>query len=111
MRDYQIASPSLEGVLNHSSVLYEGIKRPIDLLRILDGPAVKSQDKKQPTRYDRNIGIHDKKVLHEYFNDLQGVFMKKFSNFAIGDYSESDDLVKMQAMLQEMIRIKRLIGK
>lgn len=110
MRDYQIASPSLEGVLNHSSILYEGIKRPIELLRVLDGPATKSQDKSKPTMYDRVITKEDAMILRDYFHDLYEVFMKKFSNFVIADYSESDENIKLQAMLQEMIRIKRLIG-
>lgn len=111
MRDYQIASPSLEGVLNHSSILYEGVKRPIELLRVLDGPATKSQDKSSPTRYDRLITKEDAKILHDYFRDLYEVFIKKFSDFAISNYSESDENIKLQAMLQEMIRIKRLIAK
>jgi len=109
MRDYQIASPSLEGVLNHSSILYEGLKRPIELLRVLDGPATKSQDKNKPTRYDRVITKEDAKILDNYFHDLYEVFMKKLSNFVITNYSESDENIKLQAMLQEMIRIKRLI--
>ncbi len=110
MRDYQIASPSLEGVLNHSSVLYDNIKRPIELLRVLDGPATKSQDNDRPTRYDRNITPDNLKILDEYFRDLHGIFMKKLANFVVSDFSESDETIKMQAMLQEMIRVKRLIG-
>ncbi len=110
MRDYQIISPSLEGVLNHSSILYEGINRPIELLRVLDGPATKSQEKDRPTRYDRDINADNLKILDDYFRDLHGIFMKKLANFVVSDYSESDETIKMQAMLQEMIRIKRLIG-
>ena len=110
MRDYQIVSPSLEGVLRHSSILYEGISRPLELLRVLDGPASKSQDKKSPTRYDRLMSENEIKILDQYFHDLHGVFMKKLSNFVLEGYTQSDETIKLQAMLQEMVRIKRLIG-
>jgi hypothetical protein len=111
MRDYQIASPSLEGVLNHSSILYDGIKRPLELLRVLDGPAIKGQDKNDPTKFDRHINQNEIRILDEYFHDLHEVFMKKLSLFVVSAHSDSDETIKMQAMLQEMIRIKRLIAE
>lgn len=111
MRDYQIASPSLEGVLNHSSLLYEGIERPTELLRILDGPASKGIDKCNPSRFDRKINGDERRVLDDYFRDLYGIFIKKLSSFAVGDFSNSDEPIKLQAMLQEMIKVKRLIGE
>jgi hypothetical protein len=111
MRDYQIISPSLEGVLNHSSLLYEGISRPLDLLRVLDGPASKGTDQNNPTRLDKKMNDEEQKVLSQYFQDLYGIFMKKLSFFVVEAYSNSDEIVKLQAMLQEMIKIKRLIGE
>lgn len=111
MRDYQIASPSLEGVLNHSSLLYEGVKRPIELLRVLDGPATKGVNKECPTKYDKKVTEENKKVLEGYFHDLYGIFMNKLSYFVVKSASDSDETVKLQAMLQEMIKVKRLIGE
>lgn len=111
MRDYQITSPSLEGVLNHSSLLYEGITRPLELLRALDGPSAKGINKDNPTRFDRDINVDEQQILYKYFNDLYGIFMKKLSFFVVEDFSNSDEIVKLQAMLQEMIKVKRLIGK
>jgi len=111
MRDYQIISPSLEGVLNHSSLLYEGVSRPLELLRVLDGPASKGTNKDDPTRLDKKMNDEEKKVLGQYFQDLYGMFMKKLSFFVVETYSNSDELVKLQAMLQEMIKVKRLIGE
>ncbi len=111
MRDYQIASPSLEGVLRHNSLLYEGINRPLDLLRVLDGPSSKGTDKDDRTRLDKKMNNEEQKVLLQYFQDLFGIFMKKLSFFVVESYSDSDETIKLQAMLQEMIKIKRLIGE
>lgn len=110
MRDYQIASPSLQGVLNHNSILYDGIKRPIEILRIFDGPQSRSQIKGDHNRFDRKINKDEQVILYDYFRDLHQVFLKKFSNFVGEDYSQSDETIKLTAMLQEMIRVKRLIA-
>lgn len=110
MRDYQIISPSLQGVLNHSSVLYDGINRPTEILRIFDGPYTRSQVKGQNNRFDRKINKNEQEILSTYFTDLQQVFLKKFSNFVSEGYSRSDETIKLIAMLQEMIRVKRLIA-
>jgi hypothetical protein len=110
MRDYQIASPSLEGVLNHSSLLYEGLNRPIALLRVLDGPATKGKSKEYPAKQDVERSEEDQKVLERYFHDLYGIFMNKLSFFVVQSSSDSDETVKLQAMLQEMIKVKRLMG-
>ncbi len=110
MRDYQIASPSLQGVLNHSSILYEGLNRPVEILRIFDGPQTRSQVKNENTIYDRKLAQDEQFILYDYFRDLHQVFLKKLSNFVIEDYSASDETIKLIAMLQEMIRVKRLIA-
>ncbi len=110
MRDYQIASPSLEGVLNHSSILYDGLKRPIEILRIYDGPQTRSQIKEHNTIYDRKLAQDEQFILYDYFRDLHQIFLKKLSNFVVEDYSASDETIKLMAMLQEMIRVKRLIA-
>ena len=102
MRDYQLISPSLEGVLNHYSIVYEGISRPNEVLRALDSPA------------RRNTRIvyseHETKVLEQYFHDIQSVFMKKFSGFIMHAHVSSEDTIKLQALLQELIKIKKLIA-
>lgn len=110
MRDYQIASPSLEGVLNHSSILYDGIKRPLEILRIFDGPQTRSQIKNDKNLFDRKLAKDEQYILYDYFRDLHQVFLKKLSNFVVEDYSASDETIKLIAMLQEMIRVKRLIA-
>ena len=101
LRDYQVVSPSLEGVLSHESMTYEGIIRPKSLLKILDAPNRKMDQ--QP------LSEHDQIVLHEYFHDLYGVFMKKLSVFVIDSDIVADEAIKLQAMLQEMIKVRKLI--
>lgn len=107
-KDYQIISPSLEGVLNHESITYEGIRRPIELLRVLDGPATKGH--KRGTKSNHNTD-KDNKILEEYFNDLHDVFMKKFASFVLESEVSPGDTIKLQAMLQEMIKVKTLKGR
>jgi len=104
-----VVSPSLDGILRHDSVMYEGLKRPIEVLRVLDGPSARGTNKdgsrkRQPT--EEQI-----KVLEGYFNDIYGVFMKKLSHFVVAASTKADDIVKLQALFQEMIKIKGLIAK
>jgi hypothetical protein len=102
---YSLTSPSLEGVLTHDSLLYEGIKRPLEVLRVLDGPAAKNSK----GSHDRRT--HEGKVLEQYFYDLYGVFMKKFSAYVLDAQAAEGEALKLQALLQEMIKIKRLMSR
>lgn len=100
-RDYQIVSPSLEGVLSHSSIEYKGLKRPTEVLRVLDGPSSKGNA--------RNASDENKKVLENYFLDLYSIFMKKLSYFVVETEPSDQSTLTLQAMLQEMIKIKKLM--
>ena len=106
IRDYDIVSPSLEGVLQHGLFEYAGLRRPAELLRVLDGPAAKGR--KAAEALPAPLSPHDRKVLEEYFHDLYGVFMKKLSYFVVESETGPDEAVKLQAMLQEMIKVKGL---
>ncbi len=115
IRDYMIVSPSLDGILSHDSLTYEGLKRPLEVLRALDGPASKGRlkDSKQNVSEgvaaDSPITEAEHKVLEQYFHDLYGVFMKKLSQFAIVPEAQAADVLQLQAMLQEMIKVKKLL--
>ncbi len=109
MRDYQLTSPSLDGILHHDSIVYEGIKRPFELLRIMDGPSTRSK-KKGSIIDDVVYTLSEQKVIQEYLHDLQSLFMKKFSQFMVESESKPDEGVKLMAMLQELIKIKKLVG-
>lgn len=104
MRDYKISSPSLEGVLSHTSVAYEGIKRPLEIFRVLDGPASKGKG-------GAVCGVVEKKILEKYFQDLYAVFNKKLSVFAVASTVDSGETLKLQAMLQELIKVKGLVSR
>ncbi len=109
MRDYQLISPSLDGILHHDSIVYEGIKRPFELLRVMDGPA------RRKARLDRNIeevvySIDEQKIIQNYLQDLHTLFLKKFTQFMVEYEIKPDEGVKLLAMLQEIIKIKKLTG-
>jgi len=82
---------------------YEGIRRPVDIMRVLDGPSSKGL-KKRPSESER-------KILQDYFNDLYTVFLKKFTNFASEFDVSIDNDLKLLAMLQEMIKVKKLLAR
>jgi len=100
-RDYEIVSPSLEGVLSSETLEYEGIRRPVEILRAFDSPAADPKGSKPS---------YGEKVLERYFYDLYGVFMKRLSEFVLSADSSSMDTVRLQAMLQEMIKVKKLVA-
>ena len=101
MRDYMIISPSVDGILAHDSILYGGIKRPTKLLRVYDSPAKVSLGKSGKNG--------DEQEIERYFGDLYGVFMTRFSQFVVDREVADDDTITMQAMLQEMIKVKKIL--
>lgn len=101
IRDYTIVSPSLGGVLTHESLSYEGIVQPVEILRVLDAPSAANQSPKDD----------EQKVLEQYFYDLYGVFMKRLSQFVLAPSVVDLETVKLQAMLQEMVKIKKLMSR
>jgi hypothetical protein len=104
IRDYMVVSPSLDGVLRHDSVYYEGIKRPVEVMRVMDSPLRKGTNSQSLTE-------EEIEVLSNYFHDIYGVFMKRLSIFAISATTKADEIVKLQALFQEMIKIKGVMGK
>jgi len=114
LRDYTYVSPSLEGILSHSSLEYEGLKRPLEVLRALDGPAARGNF---PEPDGSPFGVRPaaardenaQKIIEAYFHDLYVIFMKRLSSFATDPSPSPDEELKLQAFLQEMIKIKRLL--
>ena len=96
-----MTSPSLDGILSHESVYYEGVKRPALINRIFDKPpgcrAIDPGD------------LDNRKVIEGYFNDLYGILMKNLSQFAIECDPAPDESVRLVAMLQEFIKVKGLM--
>ncbi len=96
--NYQIVSPSLEGVLDNAEQAYGGIKRPVEILRILDGP-------QKDMEY---VSERDREALSSYYQDLCAVFLKKFSTYVLEDKDMLEDSIRLQAIFQEIIKVKKL---
>ncbi len=94
MKTYNIMSPSLDGVLSDDHLYFEGVSRPGEIYAIRD----------------QHIYTHDSlAVLEKYFNDIYNLFLRKLSSFAMFEYSNEESTMKMQALLQELIKVKKLI--
>lgn len=103
MRDYQLISPSLDGILRHDSIVYEGVRRPEEVLRVMDRRISSGQTVSSDTTI-----VEEFKVIDQYFNDIYALFMKKLAHFIAEAVVQPDEGVKLQALLQEMIKVKRL---
>jgi hypothetical protein len=101
MHDYKFTSPSLEGLLSGGDITYEGVARPIEIFRVLDGPGAKGRK--------RDVSEAEYQVLGQYFQDLHSVFLKKLSSFALDTGYSPSEALKLQALLQEMTKVKRLL--
>ena len=101
-RDYTVTSPSLDGILYHENIEYEGIERPTEVIRAFDKP--------KNERLSELNKPENRKVLDEYFNDLYGLFMRKMGLFVSIREMTSENEVKLQAMLQELIKIKKMLA-
>jgi len=100
-RDYMITSPSLDGILSHDSVVYEGLERPTEIIRAFDKP----RDEVTPDL----INPERRQILQDYFNDLYGLYMRKMGQFIVESELNPEFELKIQAMLQELIKIKKLL--
>jgi len=107
LRDYSITSPSLDGILQHESIIYEGIKRPTEIIRAFDRPA---SDKTTSDQIHDLCDPENRKILNNYWNDLYGLFMRKLSQFITETEVKPDEEVRLQAMLQELIKVKGLLA-
>lgn len=95
MRNYNIVSPSIDGVLSDDNMYFEGVNRPSIIYTIRDKGVATVED----------IG-----VLEKYFNDVYNLFLRKLSSFAMFESTTHEETMKMQALLQELIKVKDLIN-
>jgi len=93
MKNYSIISPSLDGMLSDDSLFYEGVTRPGIIYTVRDNGG----------------SMDDIEVLEKYFNDIYNLFLRKLSNFAMFERNNEDDTMKLQALLQELIKVKKLM--
>lgn len=103
VRDYEIVSPSLEGVFRHDLLEYGGVVRPENIFRVFDGPA--------PKKKKTEMNDYEYQTLSNYFGDLYSLFINKISAWSITAENDEKESVKLVAMLQELIKVKWMIGK
>lgn len=94
MSTYNIISPSLSGFLSDDHLYFEGIKCPVEIYKIRDY---------------KYISRDSVDVLEKYFNDIHNLFLKKLSKFSTSENSTAEEITKMQALLQELVKVKGLI--
>jgi hypothetical protein len=93
MNTYSIISPSLEGVICDDRMYFEGILKPQEFFILRDGG---------------NITENGIEILEAYFNDIHSLFLKKLEDFSLG-FCDDENTLKLQALLQEMIKVRKLI--
>lgn len=99
MSTYNIISPSIAGILSDDHLYFEGVSRPSELYTVRD-----DENKENETVTYRNID-----VLEKYFNDIYNLFLRKLSTFATLDNTTDEEETKLQALLQELMKVKGLI--
>ena len=93
MENYIIQSPSISGVLSDDYLYFEGVSRPVKLFTIQD-----------------SVGdINNREVLEKYFNDVYNLFLRKVALFSSYDHSTEEEMLKLQALLQELIKVKKIL--
>jgi hypothetical protein len=94
MKNYIINSPSLDGIISDDLLYFEGFRRPNTIFTVRDGAI--------PTADDIDL-------LEKYFNDIYNLFLRKLSAFAMFENTDEEETMKMQALLQELIKVKKMM--
>lgn len=93
MENYTIKQPYINGILSDDYLHFEGVYRPSQLLMVRD--SVVEGDSME--------------VLEKYFNDIYNLFLRKISVFSSFENSTDEEMIKLQALLQELIRVKKIL--
>lgn len=98
MKAYSTISPTLSGVLSDDYLYFEGTRRPQAFFTLRDGKTVGNNDREKSIL-----------MLEQYFNDVYNLFLRKLTSFASSDPASDDESLKLQALLQELVKVKGLI--
>ena len=96
-----VMSPSLDGILSHDSIVYDGLVRPTEVIRAFDKP--------KDEQLSEQISPEKRQILQDYWNDLYGLFMRKMGQFISDGEVSADMEVKLMAILQDLIKVKKLL--
>lgn len=93
MNEYTISLPSIQGIISDDYLYFEGVRTPpkLSVLR------------------DKVLKNEDVITLERYWGDIYNLFLRKLTLFASSGPCSDEDIVKLQALLQELIKIKSLI--
>jgi hypothetical protein len=94
MKNYSLVMPSLDGLLSDDALYFEGVSRPAEYYIFRDTPS----------------STGDPVILERYSNDVYNLFLRKLSLFASDNNVGEEDSIKLQALLQELIKVKGLIA-
>jgi hypothetical protein len=86
--------------ISHDETIFEGLTRPVSMLLFREDGAV-----------DYAKDGNDGAILERYFSDIQNLFLKKFALFAGDDQVSEQESHKLRSLLEEMIKVKSLMGK
>lgn len=95
MRIIYNTPPNIYGILSDDHLFFEGVNRPSQIYNI----------------HDEINGKDNIVILEKYINDLYNLFLRKISNYITIQSVTSEDSIKLQALLQEIIKVKDLIEK
>ena len=98
MKTYNIISPSLEGLLIDDELYFEGMRRPREFFILRENVIRKD-----------TIDSDSLDILEKYINDIHNLFLKKLSFFITEESVPVEESLKLQALLQEIVKVKDLI--
>ncbi len=93
MQNYTIKQPQISGILSDDYLYFEGVSRPLQIFTV----------------YDTEINEHSREVLEKYFNDIYNLFLRKMSIFSSFEHSTDEEMIKIQALLQELVKVKKIL--
>jgi hypothetical protein len=93
MENYIIKQPVIDGILSDDYLYFEGIDRPSEIFMIRD----------------ESVDENNRDVLEKYFNDIYNLFLRKMSIFTSSNHSTDEEMIKIQALLQELIKVKKIL--
>ncbi|MDB5259493.1 MAG: hypothetical protein JWO73_701 [Candidatus Taylorbacteria bacterium] len=111
MSNYTITSPSIESLISEDALYFEGIKRPLIAFALREDmqASKKFAEGRKATEFPTLDSHEHIAILERYFNDIYSLFLKKIAIFSGEDSVSGDSATKLQALLQEMIKVKGLI--
>ncbi len=98
MKTYSLTT-TLTGVLSDDYLYFEGTARPQVVRLLFDNEERPSENLSKEMRLE----------LEGYWNDVYNLFLRKLTYCASSAELKDEEAVKLQALLQELIKVRKLI--